>query len=408
MDEMLDNSINYKDDGAETLKRYRFQITYSAIISLNMLSENVKVKEIFCEHYEDILLKLVNDKFVGVQVKTRDINLGPFCANDPPIEKSLVRFIELEKLFGNQFQHYTIVSNVGFKKSASNFDLQNIIKLAKEGNEDNLLKNRSKTKKWIEKIAKETHCKNYDIINILKKINLKGDAASIESIFNNLVAKIGKIESLNEQTLGTLEAIAESIIMKHFDASSLNHSENLNEYYVTSSNPEEDQIKEIIDSKKITCTIINTLIQDKISEPITLFIKNNSELGKIPTGERKLEVKMDRGGISYDNIVLQKDLKYSTEKQISSWIYKYNEEKANMKYNQVKLIVNNECQESYDENKNTLRFGQQMLIDVRKRLKKRFKEEKASFFDLKYEHLLGMVGILTEECKIWWSTKFKV
>ncbi|MFX0136415.1 MAG: hypothetical protein ACFFDN_22425, partial [Candidatus Hodarchaeota archaeon] len=132
-------------------------------------------------------------------------------------------------------------------------------------------------------------------------------------------------------------------------------------------------------------------------------------LSSFPLGTKKLELKMDAGGISYDNIRLQKDNKFSAENHFVTWVYKENVNKAEKKYNQIQLIIRNESQEVYDENfdDNEL-FGIKMLIDLRKRLRIRYNSEKSSFFDCKYEHLLGMTAILTEECKIWWSKKFEI
>ena len=106
---------------------------------------------------------------------------------------------------------------------------------------------------------------------------------------------------------------------------------------------------------------------------------------------------------------LQKDNKYAAEKHYISWIHKHGEDKAKKQYEQVKLIVQNECQGAYDETKNTTEeFGTEMLKDVRKRLKGRITNDRNSFFGCKEEHLLGMSAILTEDCKIWWSEKFDI
>ena len=47
-----------------------------------------------------------------------------------------------------------------------------------------------------------------------------------------------------------------------------------------------------------------------------------------------------------------------------------------------------------------------MLIELRTKLRSKLKENIT--FDCQYIHLLGVAGILTEECKIWWSEKFKI
>ena len=88
-------------------------------------------------------------------------------------------------------------------------------------------------------------------------------------------------------------------------------------------------------------------------------------------------------------------------------MYKLGPDESDALYNQVRLIVQTECQESYDENfKLDKEFGIEMLKDVRKRIRDRVSQEKDKFKGLSYEHVMGVASILTEECTVWWSEKF--
>jgi len=51
-------------------------------------------------------------------------------------------------------------------------------------------------------------------------------------------------------------------------------------------------------------------------------------------------------------------------------------------------------------------FGQRMLIDVQDRLSTVAKEQSSKVGRQPYEALMGMAGILTEGCPVWWSEKF--
>lgn len=53
-------------------------------------------------------------------------------------------------------------------------------------------------------------------------------------------------------------------------------------------------------------------------------------------------------------------------------------------------------------------FGQRMLIDVQDRLRNLAKEESAKVVRQPYEALMGMAGILTEACHVWWSERFNL
>ncbi len=402
--------LDEKDPGDDTLRRYKYQFTYAAIVSLSLLEDPPLVSEVFCEHHEDVLVKLITGQFVGVQVKTRDLGLGPFETENDSIWKCLNKFISLEQKFPAKFLRFTIVSNAGFysaKETTKN--LQWILSLAKEGKQTELLKARSKTKTLINRLSKDCKCKPEFIISVLAKIELKGGAAHLDHVDLELQNRLGCMTHLAEQTTGAIKQIAKKLIYKHLEASSLTAEATLTEEYI-SPNGLADEIKEkIISGKKITKEVIERLISEGIVDPITLHLQTGNGLDVMPKETRKLLLKMDQGKISYENVGLQTDNKFAAEKHFISWIHKYGAEKASKQYGQIKLMVQNECQAAHDDNfKKEEPFGTEMLKDLRKRLKTRLETDKNSFFDCKQEHLLGMAGILTEECKVWWSEKFLI
>jgi hypothetical protein len=76
---------------------------------------------------------------------------------------------------------------------------------------------------------------------------------------------------------------------------------------------------------------------------------------------------------------------------------------------QVENIVLAECKEAQLRQATTGEpYGQKMLIDVQDRLKGVAKNEPARVHGQPYEVLIGMAGLLTEECTVWWSDKFDV
>lgn len=399
--------LSENDKGDDTLRRFRYQCTYAAIISLNMFSENSTIEEIFCELHEDILVKLKTGRFIGIQVKTRENHLGPFAIDDIEIKKSIVRFIQHESRFQNYFDHYTISTNAGFSK-AKNKCLQTLINFALDNRPDELLKPRTKSKTWIKEIAQIANCKDKEVIHVLSKLKLYDKISSLQDIEYNFINKLAEILHLKNETLGLLHLIANNIIIHHVNASSLSNHEALSEFYILCKEHEKTEIREIINSKRVTKENLTNIIERLRTEPISLFLKDNNSIPK-NFDNKIMEIKMDAGGISYDNIKLAKDQKFSIEALTTSWLYKYDQIEAVKRYNQVKLIINTECQEAYDEEEQKDKsFGSNMLKKVRLKLRERYKTDAVSFFDCKYEHLLGMVGVLTEECLVWWSEKFKI
>jgi hypothetical protein len=53
-------------------------------------------------------------------------------------------------------------------------------------------------------------------------------------------------------------------------------------------------------------------------------------------------------------------------------------------------------------------YGQAMLIDVQDRLKRISETEPARVHRQSYDLLIGVAGLLTSECKVWWSEHFEL
>jgi hypothetical protein len=400
--------LSINDPGDDIQRRFRYQSTYAAILSMHMCREDTPIEELYCELHEDILLKFKDGTFGGVQVKTRERHLGPLDANCAEVKKALKKFVGLELLFPSMFSSFTIATNAGFSK-AKNKCIETIHGLAKDGNVALLLKKRSKSKVLIIEIAKDHSCTEDIVISVLARLRLLGNISSMEDIKTNLTQKVAETLNLKGQTLGVIDGIAEKLILKHLDAASLSNDTSHSEYYVLSNDPGDEAIKAIIQNKRITKQIVLDLAKQQLEEPISLFIKDSAGIPKSSSSAKKLEAKMDAGGITYQNIELAKDQKYSFESLTVSWLYKYPEDEANKRYDQVVSIVKNQCQESFDEvfDEEEL-FGMKMLKVARAKLRTRHAGQESDFFDCKYEHLLGVAGVLTEDCKIWWSKHFNL
>jgi hypothetical protein len=403
------------DPGDETQKRFRYQAVYAAIQSLSLL-EGSEICSIYCEHHEDILVKRQDKTFVGIQVKTRANGKEPFKANDEDIQKSIKRFYEHDCRFGNSFLRYILAANCGFWHDRKNVtNLQYIIELA-EANTD--LKNIDTTlKSFISKLYsflnENKALTNEDdyltLIKFLKKVTLI-QSPGLDDIEASLLSKLTQFSNIKDLRIDQVHRITKSLIDKCLNAASLVCDSPKEGYYSILANPNEEQTKLIIKGKQITKEIILALLREVENDQSLLSTGNSIPLSEMPKGMKKLELKMAAGGISANNIDNIKDLKSSMENQFLTLFYKKGERKTQEQYEHIRILVRNQCQEAHDLTRidNEL-FGNKMLIKVRECLHLVYNnKEGCSLFGLRYEHLLGMAGTLTEECKIWWSEEFDI
>ena len=84
------------------------------------LDKNSDFDAVYCEHHEDTLIQQKDGKFIGVQVKTRQVGLAPFKSDDRQIIESLKRFIEIEIEYPSYFSRFVLATNHGFWSEKKN------------------------------------------------------------------------------------------------------------------------------------------------------------------------------------------------------------------------------------------------------------------------------------------------
>ena len=76
---------------------------------------------------------------------------------------------------------------------------------------------------------------------------------------------------------------------------------------------------------------------------------------------------------------------------------------------QIEQVVLGECREAHLRARQaSMPYGPAMMIDVQDRLRRIAREETALIGDHTYECLIGMAGLLTRECVVWWSPRFPI
>jgi hypothetical protein len=76
---------------------------------------------------------------------------------------------------------------------------------------------------------------------------------------------------------------------------------------------------------------------------------------------------------------------------------------------QLEAMVFGECSEAFlraslDDGD----FGKRMLVDVQDRLRLLASERPQMIGHKEYECLMGVVALLTTECRLWWSPRFPI
>lgn len=130
------------------------------------------------------------------------------------------------------------------------------------------------------------------------------------------------------------------------------------------------------------------------------------QLGSADAKLNVLRSKMVRGGLAASYEIMRRR-SLTAEQELLDLATRPNEGKPIC--SQVESVVLGECD---DANLRAVQkpkpFGSAMLIDVQDRLKRISEFEPEKVHHQPYDLLVGVAGLLTSECKVWWSEKFNL
>ncbi|HZS26783.1 MAG TPA: dsDNA nuclease domain-containing protein [Candidatus Angelobacter sp.] len=398
--EILSNS----DPGDDMQRRLRYQAAYGAILSLQTLDSS-DVLDVFCEHHEDFLVRKANGKYLGVQVKTREPHLGPFKADDAAVINALQRFVELDIQFPKHFEHFVLVANCDFWQVQKSY--KNLFYIISSFQEKPDLKPSGTVKDVFAAIRSHCGCANKAIIPVICKLRLEGTVPKFEDIVLNVASHIGQLPGFSARYLPELVEAAKNLINVILEASALTCHLPLRTHIIFATDPADALTKVTIEKKRITAALVRAAIETALQQAAQLQTATSVDVSNLPTGQHVLEKKMAAGGISFQSIDAAKDHHRSAEFILQNWLHKYGLQSANQRFEQLSVIVNTQCAEAFDAvYSETDLFGSPMLTELRSRLREITKDDSESIFKTRYEQLLGIASIATENCKVWWSKKF--
>jgi hypothetical protein len=391
-----------EDVGADTQRRFRHQACYIAMLSLGLLEDDGPLQELYCEHHDDVVLRLKSGLFKAIQLKTRLLGGVPFKARDGEIVNSLRKFAALEVRFPGRFESYLLASNVGFwheKKNGSNLEYTlNSLRGGPATRCETLLEKIAGTKPAIDRGA---------VSAALLKVQLKV-TPGLDDVESKLREQLAQISEFRGRRYDELKAASDSLRGRIFEASSLAGVGTLPEYIeVCSDSPQSLRDQHVIQSKRISKATVSEVLNRELSSPGLLRTHQCVPITELPTGMNRMEIKMAAGGLSVKEIDHLKDLKFSTESLMQQWLYMYGPKRTQQYYEHLRVVVRGECLGAQESSQNAEGlYANRMLTDLRQRLERRSSSQAAETPQCGQDHLLGMAGILTEDCKVWWSAEF--
>lgn len=386
------------DPGDDTARRFRYQWAYAGIMCSALLDEDEDTIEVYCEHHEDILLKHRDNKFSGIQIKTRESDQPPWKTTDEAVVKSCCRFAKLESEFPGNFKTFRFLTNHPFFSSTTGSSLQYVLGEVTRDSDSASLAGPAAT--FVNKIVRQSGCTIESVLSALKKMRASDDLPKLRDIQSRLVDALAAVwEKGGNSTNEALHRAARHLVAECQNASSLAH-ENLLPAYMPAISIDDEEVKARIDGKMFDRSRVISCLEVGLN--VVALLEGGVDLPG--EGQQGLLLKkLDAGGFSIVSRNSAVDLRNKTEHLGIGWLQKYGNKKGLAQYSHVRSSVLSDSADAFERTKNNdKKFGLEMLAELRKQLKLR-RDRNEQLFDCTNEHLEGFAYVLTSLCQVQWS-----
>jgi hypothetical protein len=400
--------LNPADPGDDVQRRFRYQHGYGVVLLVSALIKELPFRAIWCEHHEDLLAERTDGLFEGFQIKTQKPELGAWECKDAAFKKSLNRFVQQDTDYPGSYCAFHFVSNADFAEGKNAADAANSpIRLVKAihaaASLEALKKSHPKFFDYLKSLGEEFGQEPDAFFAVLKKVQLN-KFASLEDfdacLAHEVLPKVPLLEKLESKEL---DAARDELIGLIFRASSIavtdpaRFLEN-----VAAANGSQTELLR----KRITPDEARVALS-RWKAPTFRFAPapDAMKLRDVPGQHEVLEKKMNRGGLDKFMVPMQRRT-LSAERFLLEMSHS-SPEATKALLNQLDGAIVSDCSDAQlVASEKPEPYGEAMLRLIHKSLKERAEEKPDTVGGLDYDCLVGVAGMLTNECKIWWSEKF--
>lgn len=406
-DEILDT----EDPGDDVALRFLYQHCYAAIHALKMVLAQPTVAEVICENHEDFLVRFTDGSLVAVQIKTRGLTQPVFKAKDEQVIKALARFARLEEKFPCAFACFEFLTNHGFwQDEETDNNLHYLLDALQERKTVKGLKQSNALRSWVAKIAAEAGLTEDQVVAALLKCKCTSKNDTVTSGPKDVLEAIAECPGLGSTPIHRAKALVGALISLAREASTKSEGTSVLALYQAGSDFASVLAHQKLQAKRITKAQVEELISTATAVTVeTLCVDDTAAFAELPKKLAVMYQKLERGELETDRVLQLEDLVHSVEALYLKWATRYGAEEANKRINDLKDIVQFDCTEAkVAASKNGEPYASAMYGELYTHVKARCATNDEHVYKCRPEHLMGAAGILTQECKVWWSKEFEL
>ena len=398
------NRLDLIDPGDETQRNFRYQHAYGVILLVSASTNLRDYVAIWCEHHEDFLAERLSGTFHAYQIKTRQPEDGPWKLNDGPLRDSLKRFVRLNALFPGAIDAFYFVSNSNVFDSKSERELTKCPLRLRDAVRAT---NSPPADPWsavFQSLCEHCECDPAAMVEVLAKLDFivgPGRDSFDAEVAHQHIPTIPHCANLNASDLSGLR---DELIQKVFSASSL--VVNSPEKHLCPIDAS-DRTNPALLAKRVPVSVVEEITRRPVVTPFRMLPQRRHLALK---GEaRKLGVlgqKFIAAGLA-EHLETMQDRTMSAERHLLTMAYGRDDIEAVL--DQLEGIVKGECDDAgLKASLEGEPYGPRMLAQVQDRLRRIAQDDPALVEFQSYQCLIGIAGLLTEACRVWWSEPFAI
>ncbi|TIO74988.1 dsDNA nuclease domain-containing protein [Mesorhizobium sp.] len=405
--------LDKADPGDDVAARFDYQHSYAAINAIRLTTGEGNLNEVICENHEDFLLKNSAGKFIGTQIKTRKITLSPFRASEAQVTNALGKFCLLDQKFPTCFEGFDFTTNHAFWENEQSLNnLPWLLTTLRQRGGIKGLRENSPLRQYVEGIASSTNLSPQNVAATLIRTTVRGHEAEITHIRSNVQEALCECPGIEELPYATVAAIAKALVQLAREASAKTLRGPITELFAPGTDLKQAVDDQLLAGKRICKADVLAIINrfKGGSKPfqdinVSALVTPSDAPADLVIAFRKLA----KGGVEAGRVTNIEDRVRSFEALFLEWSRKYGVDEARKRYNNVLAAVQFEAAEAHaGAEKGGEPYGSAMFGVLAERLMARARDDRDQLHGCRPEHLIGAAGLLTQQCKTWWSPHFKV
>ncbi len=402
--------VRSSDPGDATARNFRYQHAYGAMLLVAAKCGDLPYVAIWCEHHEDFLAERQDKRFDGYQIKTSRPELGPWTLKHPDLVGSIGRFVDLVDEFGDRIGNLYFVSNKECDSvTAQNNDYRRRSRCPKLFLEhlrscDSVAQINDPFQTTFAEIQAECGCQPDALLSVLHRVDiiLGPSRNDFDAVLSH--EHLPRVDECKSLTSAQLDACRDDLMAAIHRASSLQVTDAIRHLraLIDGQGPDPALVAKRLD---VQGTII--YIPDAASPPSFQFQGSPTLVLGASRPSAVLEEKLKRGGLG-DEVDYMRERERAAEYNLIADATRRPDQYPAL-LRQVEQMVLGECDEAHlRARQQASPYGPSMLIEVQDRLRKLARDRSDLVGQHSYECLVGVAGLLTSECRVWWSPRFAI